>query len=147
MKSIQGLLLRRCLPLLLPVLAGLVLWSTSFVAHSTPQMQGAAAPPSDWPTYNYNLAASGDNTAETALTTTTFPNLKVQWTAHGANGISAQPIEVGNIVYWESWDDNMHATTLNGTNTGKDIWTRNLSVTTGGQGCNPKSVRIASTAA
>jgi polyvinyl alcohol dehydrogenase (cytochrome) len=146
MKSMQGTLLKRGLPLLLPVLAWLMLWSTGFAAQSTPQMRGAVAP-SNWPTYNYNLAASGDNTAETTLTTTTFPRLKVKWTAHGANGLSAQPIVVGNVVYWGSWDGNMHATALSGTNAGKSIWTRNLGVTTGGNGCNPKVVGIASTAA
>ena len=124
-----------------PVLALLVLWCTGL---PIPRAQGAAS--SNWPTYNYNLAGSGDNTAETTLTTATFPNLKVKWTAHGTDGISAQPVVVGNVVYWGSWDGNMHATTLSGTNAGKNIWTRNLGVTTGGKGCNPQSVGIASTA-
>ncbi len=120
--------------------------ATTWVAYSA-ILTRAAPSASDWSTYNYNLAASGNNTAETTLGPTTFPNLKVQWTAHGASGISAQPIVVGNVVYWGSWDGNLHATNITGTNAGKNLWTVNLGLTTGGKGCNPKSLGIASTAA
>lgn len=150
MKSKQGLLLKRGLPLWLSMLGiVLVLLGASFAAHA--QISSSAAKPAvtsdDWPEYNYNLANSGNNLGETKLTAATFPNLKVKWTAHGAKGISAQPIEVGNVVYWGAWDGNMHATALSGTNAGKDIWVRNLGVDTGGSGCNPKSLGVASTAA
>lgn len=106
-----------------------------------------AATSSDWATYNYDLAGSGDNTAETTLQQGNFSQLTLKWTAHGASGISAQPIAVGNVVYWGSWDGNLHATTITGTNAGKNLWSVNLGVTTGGKGCNPRTIGIGSTAA
>jgi outer membrane protein assembly factor BamB len=106
----------------------------------------AVSASADWTTYNHDLGASGYNSSETTLNVNNFPNLTQKWKATGTGGMSDQPIVVGNVVYWGSWDGNLHATNITGANFGKDLWTRNLGVTSDSS-CLPPNVGVASTPA
>ena len=99
---------------------------------------------SDWTAYMADSAHSGNNSAETTLTTSNFPNLQVKWTATGANGISTQPVEANNTVYWGSWDGKLHATNVSGANKGSDQWAVSLGQTNVA-GCNPQVAGVANT--
>ncbi len=99
---------------------------------------------SDWTSYMADSAHSGNNAAETTLTASNIPNLAVKWTATGANGISTQPVEANNSVYWGSWDGKLHATTVSGGNAGKDQWAVALGQTNVA-GCDPQIAGIANT--
>ena len=101
---------------------------------------------SNWTMYNHGLAGSGYNSTETTLNVSNFPNLTKKWATTGTNGMSDQPIVVGNAVYWGSWDGNFHATTITGTNAGQDLWHTNLGVTSDSS-CLPPNIGVASTAA
>ncbi|MEO8974001.1 MAG: PQQ-binding-like beta-propeller repeat protein [Ktedonobacteraceae bacterium] len=101
----------------------------------------ALAATGDWPTYLANSAHNGYNNAETIINTSTAPNLKLKWTHTARGGISTQPVEANNLVYWGSWDGYEHATTLsNGL-----AWATYLGMTSDNS-CNPPTVGVASTA-
>ena len=110
---------------------------------ATGQSAIAAAGSSDWTQYQADSAGAGFNSGESALTTGDAASLAVSWTAHGGRSASAQPLVVGGVVYWGSWDGNLHATSLAN---GSSLWTRALGVTTCGK-CNPKVAGMASTPA
>jgi polyvinyl alcohol dehydrogenase (cytochrome) len=101
------------------------------------------APASDWTQYTFNAAGSGDNTAETAITAANVHTLHAAWVVKGGKSVSMTPLVVGGVVYWGSWDGNLHATSLA---THATLWTRALGFTTCG-GCNPKVAGMASTPA
>lgn len=101
---------------------------------------------SNWTMYNHDLAGSGYNSSETMLNASNFPNLTQKWKATGTNGMSDQPIVVGNTAYWGSWDGNLHSTNITGTNAGQDNWHTNLGVTSDSS-CLPPVIGIASTPA
>ncbi len=101
---------------------------------------------SNWTMYDHDLAGSGYNSTETTLNATNFPNLTQKWKATGTNGMSDQPIVVGNTVYWGSWDGNLHATNITGSSAGQDIWHTNLGVTSDSS-CLPPVIGVASTPA
>lgn len=103
----------------------------------------SAAGSSDWSQYTYSGAGSGDNTAESAINAGDAGTLAAAWVAHGGRASSAQPLVVGSVVYWGSWDGNLHATSLS---SGASLWTRALGATTCGR-CNPKVAGMASTPA
>lgn len=70
----------------------------------------------DWSMFLGDVARSGYNSTETAITASTASNLKLQWTYQtGGGNISTQPVVVDGNVYWGSWDGNEYATDLNGT--------------------------------
>ena len=101
----------------------------------------ALAAKKDWPTYLENGAHDGYNKAETIINSSTAPNLKLKWTHSARGGISTQPVEANNLVYWGSWDGYEHATTLsNGL-----AWATYLGMTSDNS-CNPVTVGVASTA-
>ncbi len=104
-----------------------------------PGIQAAHAATGDWPTYQFNNGHSGYNSAETAITATSAPNLKLHWT-HGAGGsISGQPVEANGLIYWGSWDQGfMHATNLNNSY----AWTYPTGTTTDSH-CEPTSAGVA----
>jgi hypothetical protein len=101
------------------------------------------APASDWTQYTFNAAGSGDNTSETALTPGNVGTLHAAWVVKGGRSVSMTPLVVGGVVYWGSWDGNLHATSLA---THATMWTRALGFTTCGR-CNPKVAGMASTPA
>src|SRR6478672_7513292 len=53
-----------------------------------------------WPTYLGSVGRAGYNPLETAITTTTAPNLKLLWSAQDGSTISTQPVVANNRVYW-----------------------------------------------
>jgi outer membrane protein assembly factor BamB len=98
-----------------------------------------------WPTYLEGNTHSGFNQAETTITVSSAPNLKVHWSYYvGGNfyvkSVTTQPVEANGLIYWGSWDGNEHATNLNGT----QVWQKGLGYTFDSQ-CN-NLVGIASTA-
>jgi polyvinyl alcohol dehydrogenase (cytochrome) len=95
----------------------------------------------DWPTYQNEIGRSGDNSAETTISPTTAPNLKLHWMHSAAGSISTQPVVANNLVYWGSWDNGTEHTT-NFSNA--RIWTYNTGVTTDNS-CIPTTAGIAST--
>jgi outer membrane protein assembly factor BamB len=96
----------------------------------------------DWPTYQNENARSGNNSAETVISPTTAPKLKLHWSHTAAGSISAQPVVANNLIYWGSWDNGTeHATTFNNNR----VWTYNTGVTTDNS-CTPPTVGVASTA-
>ena len=100
-----------------------------------------AATSSDWTTYGHDAQRSNYNGAETTLNASNVPNLKLKWQQFAANGVSVQPIESNNVVYWGSWDGYEHAFTTAGVH----IWDTLIGTTTD-SGCNPPAVGVASTA-
>ena len=105
----------------------------------------------NYPMYMYDPEHNNYNPTETAITTTTAPNLKQLWniqvgppnqTPFYKYGVSDQPVEYNNVLYWGSWDGNMHATNIS---THQDIWTTNLGVTTDAN-CSPTQAGVGSTA-
>lgn len=94
-----------------------------------------------WPTYLENPGHTSYDAAETTLTSANASQLKLKWTAHGQQGISAQPIFGNGLMYWGSWDGLMHATNSSGT----DVWTANLGQQTVPI-CSPPSAGVAGSA-
>lgn len=109
-----------------------------------PPVSTSAASPGDWTVYNHDLANTGYDSSEQTITLTTAPHLAAAWTAQGGGpGSSAQPVAVGNLVYWSSWDGILHATYVSGTRAGSDLWTDHLGVTSVAVGCKPPTVGVA----
>jgi hypothetical protein len=110
-----------------------------FAISGQPASSNAAS--NSWPTYLQNPGRSSFDAAETTLTSSNVGKLTLKWTAHGQGGISAQPVFGNGLMYWGSWDGEMHATNSSGV----DVWTANL-----GQqsvaGCDPPTVGIGGTA-
>jgi outer membrane protein assembly factor BamB len=88
----------------------------------TPTAVLAQITPGDWPTYLMGNGRGGFNRAETLLTETTAPELRLHWTAHVSNPISSQPISAFGMIFWGSWDGLEHATS----GSGQEIWATNL---------------------
>ncbi|MGN6793347.1 MAG: outer membrane protein assembly factor BamB family protein, partial [Streptosporangiaceae bacterium] len=101
----------------------------------------SAATSSDWPTYLDNKARSGFNSAENLITPATVSGMHRVWTATSGS-VSAQPVQVGGVVYYGSWDGYEHAVNAS---TGQQLWATFLGQTTKST-CNPPSVGVASTA-
>jgi outer membrane protein assembly factor BamB len=106
-------------------------------------LTGARAQASgDWPTYLDNGGRTGFNSAETAITPSTAPNLTQRW-ADGAGGaVSAEPVQVNGVVYYGSWDGHERAVDAA---TGTRLWSASLGQTTD-TNCTPPTVGVASTA-
>ena len=64
----------------------------------------------------------------------------VLWTAHAPGSISAQPLVMGGLVYWGSWDGYEHATTTSGA----PVWSTDLGRATDAR-CDPPSAGVAGT--
>lgn len=95
----------------------------------------------DWPTYQNEIGRSGNNSAETVISPTSAPHLKLHWIHTAASSISVQPVVANNTVYWGSWDNGEeHATDFNNNR----LWTYGTGVTTD-QSCVPTTAGIAST--
>lgn len=96
----------------------------------------------DWPTWLGNPGRSGYNSAETQITATTAPNLKLLWTDSSAGPVSTEPVVSGGVVYYGSWDGLESAVNAS---TGATIWSVNLGTTTKST-CAPPESGVASSA-
>lgn len=101
-----------------------------------------AAAASDWPTYLAGLARTGFGAGETAITVSTAPSLRLRWRAASAAAASAEPVAVGGIIYWGSWDGHERATTASGAS----LWSSRPLGIAASTKCLPPSVGVASTA-
>ncbi len=95
----------------------------------------------DWTTYDGTQQHTGFNSAEKTLSASNVAGLKVKWSQFAAKGVSDQPIEVGGVVYWGSWDGYFHAFTTSGGHK----WDTQLGTTTDNS-CDPTETGVASTA-
>lgn len=95
----------------------------------------------DWPGFQNDNGRSGDNTAETTISPSTAPHLKLHWTHTAAGSIFTQPVVANSLVYWGSWDSGTEHTTnfSNGR-----VWTFQTGDTTDNS-CDPVTAGIAST--
>src|SRR5579859_5925127 len=98
-----------------------------------------------WPTYLIGNTRSGFNPAETVITASSAPHLKLHWSYYVGGSfyvksITTQPVEANGLIYWGSWDGNEHATNLNGT----QVWQKGIGYTFSSQ-CN-NTAGVASTA-
>lgn len=101
-----------------------------------------AATTNDWPTYLDGLGRTGFGSDETAITASSAPSLRLRWTAGSAGAASAEPVAVGGVIYWGSWDGRERATRSSGALS----WSsRNLGIAASTK-CRPSSVGVASTA-
>jgi polyvinyl alcohol dehydrogenase (cytochrome) len=75
--------------------------------------------PSDWPLYGRDLAGSHHNPTEKKITPATVARLKPRWVFETGGDINGQPIVVGGVVYFGSWDGKEYAVAAD---TGKKIW-------------------------
>ncbi len=75
--------------------------------------------PSDWPLYGRDLAGSHYNPLEKIITPATASRLKTKWIFETEGDVSSQPIVVGGVVYFGSWDGKEYAVDAK---TGKKIW-------------------------
>ena len=79
----------------------------------------AIAANGDWTTYGATNGRSGFNAAETAITPSTAPHLKLAWTVAASHNVSpnwvtSQAVTSGGLVYWGSWDGYERATNASG---------------------------------
>jgi len=101
----------------------------------------SAASPSDWSTYLNNRARTGFNAAESLITPGTVGRLHPVW-RFTSGSVSAEPMQVGGVVYYGSWDGHERAVSAS---TGKLLWSTFLGKTAKST-CNPPSAGVASTA-
>lgn len=95
----------------------------------------------DWTTYQTENGRSGDNNAETIISPSSAPNLKLQWIHTAAGSIVTQPVVANGLIYWGSWDRGYeHATDLNNNH----VWTYETN-TSQSNNCNPSTVGVSST--
>jgi outer membrane protein assembly factor BamB len=116
--------------------------SLNVFAVSLQPAKGSSQTQSGWTTYLGSVGHPSYNGAETTLTAANASQLALKWTAHGAQGISAQPIVANGMTYWGSWDGLMHATNSSGI----DAWTVNLGQTSIAT-CVPPTIGVAGTPA
>jgi polyvinyl alcohol dehydrogenase (cytochrome) len=74
---------------------------------------------SDWPMYGRDLEGSHYNPHEKKLTPKNAAQLKLKWTFEAGADVSSQPVVVGGVVYFGSWDGKEYAVDAK---TGKKIW-------------------------
>lgn len=101
----------------------------------------SAATSGDWPTYLDGVSRTGFNSGETLITPSTAPDLKPLWT-DSSGSVSAEPVQVGGIVYYGAWDGYERAVNAS---TGSQLWSAYLGQTSKST-CSPPSVGVASTA-
>ena len=69
-----------------------------------PVTQARAQISGDWPSYLNNAARTGYNSGERLITPSTARKLTLLWNDSAGSSISTQPIQVGGVVYYVSWD-------------------------------------------
>lgn len=118
----------------------IVVSATTWLVSSAEPVRAATA--NDWPTYLDGIARTGFGADETVITASSAPSLRLRWTAASAGAASAQPVAVGGIIYWGSWDGHERAAT----SSGALLWSsRSLGIAANSK-CLPPSVGVASTA-
>src|ERR1700687_4471762 len=70
-----------------------------------------------------NNAHTGYNANETIINPTSASHLSLKWTAQAAGHITDQVLSVNDVLYWGSWDGQVHATS---STTGHDLWATNV---------------------
>jgi polyvinyl alcohol dehydrogenase (cytochrome) len=106
-------------------------------------LSGAGAQTSgDWSTYLNNGARTGYNGGEKIITPSTARKLTMLWVNNATSSISAEPIQVGGVVYYGSWDGYEHA--VDAAN-GIPLWDAFLGSTVD-TNCIPATLGVASTA-
>lgn len=121
---------------ILPFLSFALILAGLLVAFSARQATYASSASGAWTTYLETNARSGFNQAETTITASSAPNLKLHWSApvdgnFYVKSVSVQPVVANGLIYWGSWDGNEHATNLNGV----QVWETGLGYTFDSQ-CN-----------
>ena len=124
--------------ILILILSSLLI-AGSFTTHNLTYAVGSS---SDWTTYLYSPERTGYNSAETVITPSSAPNLKLLWTAKASGIISTQPVIANGLIYWGSWDGIEHATNLSGT----QAWATNLGQTPTPSGCSGRTHGVLGTA-
>jgi polyvinyl alcohol dehydrogenase (cytochrome) len=105
------------------------------------QRAEAASGTPTWPSYLFNNAHSGDQTAPQPRLGGTS-KLTPGWSAHANGPVSAQPVLANNLVYWGSWDGYERATTLSG----RAVWSAFLGQTVTPSNCFGATLGVGSTA-
>src|SRR5438046_2592411 len=113
--------LRRSFPPLLVLMAVVAIVAEVFLvnpAHASPSstfgMLKSTASAEDWTTYLGDSWRTSFNAAESILTPSNVAQLKLKWSQFAADGVSVQPVEANDVVYWGSWDGYEHAFTTAG---------------------------------
>src|SRR5215467_5150196 len=99
------------------------------------------APTDAWTTYLGNNFRTGFNASELTFTPGNVAHLKLKWSRFAAGGVSVQPVEANNVVYWGSWDGREHAVTT----AGARLWDTFIGQTSV-SGCRPNTVGVTSSA-
>lgn len=99
---------------LLLLLVAILSLSAALIPGTT-RVVRAQATSGDWPTYLSDPGRSGFNPSETAITTTTAPNLKLRWKYATGSAIFGEPVEVGGITYFGASNGNEYAVNASGT--------------------------------
>lgn len=100
----------------------------------------AVGNPDEWPTYMYDAARSGFNSAEMRLSPDNASKLKLVWKQKLGNVLAAQPIVKGGLIYLGSWDGFMYALNIAD---GSVKWKANLGQTTSKR-CSPQMAGVTS---
>ena len=114
---------------------------SAFAGATQVQRAAASSGPPSWPTYLFNNAHSGFQTAAQPRLGGSS-KLSPGWNAHANGPVSAQPVLANNLVYWGSWDGYERATTLSG----KAVWSTFLGQTVPPTDCFPVPLGVGSTA-
>jgi polyvinyl alcohol dehydrogenase (cytochrome) len=87
--------------------------AAAFAATAAPSAAAASGP--SWAMYLDNATRTGFAAGETAITPSTAPNMRLQWSAHAGGSVSAEPVTANGNVYWGSWDGYEHSSSTSGT--------------------------------
>src|SRR5262249_12532416 len=77
--------------------------------------KAAATAAANWKTYAFNPERTGYNAKETIINPSSAGSIKLLWSVSTGSIISVQPVIFNNLIYWGSWDGNLHATRTDGT--------------------------------
>src|SRR5579884_3709605 len=77
-----------------------------------------SVPSKDWPMYLGSPGSTSYAAGETAINPVTAPTLTTQWTINANGPVTTEPIVVGGMVYWASWDGYEHASDT----AGQPLW-------------------------
>lgn len=102
----------------------------------------AAAPDTDWTTYQHDNARSGYQPSDPAINASSVGTMAPKWIFRANDTISSQAIAANGLIYWGSWDGLEHATNPA---TGTDVWSTYLGDETNSN-CSPPHLGVASTA-
>jgi hypothetical protein len=116
---------------ILAAVLALFVVAPSFIAKT----HAAAAPADNWKTYAFNPERTGYNAKETIINPSSAGSIKLLWSVSTGSIISVQPVVFNKLIYWGSWDGNLHATRTDGT----QAWSANLGQTPTPPGCSGRT--------